>query len=201
MKKPDPGKVKTRLAKTIGDIEAVKIYEFLLHKTKQEVLQLNCNINVFYWPEIIEFDLWSERMIDKRRQVEGDLGQKMQHAFHQAFADGAERVAIIGTDCYELDTSLITKAFEDLKRHDVVIGPSEDGGYYLLGMNKLYTPCFQDKVWSTDTVFKDTLSSLETLNLTYSILSELIDIDEWEDLKRYPELLKNIEYPINHEYS
>ncbi|MDX5437648.1 MAG: TIGR04282 family arsenosugar biosynthesis glycosyltransferase, partial [Pontibacter sp.] len=126
----------------------------------------------------------------KRVQPTGDLGKKMQKAFAAAFLEGYISVVIIGSDCLQLTPDIINRAYKELETHDVVIGPALDGGYYLLGMNCLYPQLFQNKRWSTEHVFPDTIHDLQRLHLSYTLLPHLSDIDHAEDLDE--EMLGNL---------
>jgi rSAM/selenodomain-associated transferase 1 len=112
----------------------------------------------------------------------------MAHAFQWGFENGYEKIVIIGTDLWDLDLTIIQKAFESLERTEVVIGPASDGGYYLLGKQKMIPMIFKNKKWSSETVFSDTLKDLKKNSI--SLLEKKNDIDLLEDLKQQPELLK-----------
>ena len=117
-----------------------------------------------------------------------DLGARMSNAFRQAFIKGYEQVVLIGSDCYDLDESQISEAFAALHQKQVAIGPAHDGGYYLVGMNDFYPSLFQNKNWSSETVFSETISSIEQENISYHKLEQLSDIDDLQDLMRYDDL-------------
>ena len=125
-------------------------------------------------------DLWPG--YEQRLQLPGDLGTKMQMAFSHAFASGAHAAIIIGTDCPGLTEALLQEAFAALATHEVVIGPAEDGGYYLLGMRELYTDLFLNKSWSTDSVLPHTLADADRLGLQVKQLPVLRDVDDATDL-------------------
>ena len=112
----------------------------------------------------------------------------MLHAFQDAFENNYEKVIIIGSDLYDLQPKHIEEAIIALDNNDVVIGPAQDGGYYLLGMKTLYKKAFAPKNWGTETVLADTLSDLDTQ--TVQLLETLNDIDHAEDLEPY-EAFKN----------
>ncbi|PIV97892.1 MAG: glycosyltransferase, partial [Flavobacteriaceae bacterium CG17_big_fil_post_rev_8_21_14_2_50_31_13] len=131
-----------------------------------------------------ENDNWNPEIFQKYLQVEGDLGVKMQHAFKQSFEKGYEKVAIIGSDLFDLTPEIIQEAFHALETHEVVIGPAKDGGYYLLGMKKLYQSVFENKNWGTATVLKETLEDLT--NKKVFLLEELNDVDVFEDIEFHP---------------
>ena len=190
VRNPELGKVKTRLSKTIGDSAALKIYMSLLNHT-ESVLNLITADKVVYYSEGIQFnDLWSALHYQKKLQRGSDLGARMEHAFETAFQDLYEKVVIVGSDLYDLSPTHIENAFEALENHDLVIGPSLDGGYYLLGMKELHSAVFKNKLWGTDAVLKSTLKDLKQQNV--KLLEVLNDIDTYEDLKAHPELLKII---------
>ncbi len=187
MKNPQFGKVKTRLAATVGEQEALRIYLKLLERTREVTLPLAVDKTVCYTPDVLVDDLWNNEHYQKTRQSDGNLGERMQQSFAAGFAQGYQRVCIIGSDCYELSTEVIEEAFEQLNAHDVVIGPSTDGGYYLLGMNRLHATFFTDKVWSTASVKEDTVRDAKRMNLRWFELPTLTDVDEEDDLKTMTE--------------
>ncbi|WKN32770.1 TIGR04282 family arsenosugar biosynthesis glycosyltransferase [Porifericola rhodea] len=182
VKKPEIGKVKTRLAATVGDEKALEVYQQLLERTFAITHVLPQEKVVYYTPEIVHHDLWNEAYFLKALQVEGTLGERMKQAFAERFEAGYQKVCIIGSDCYQLSTEIVEQAFAALETQDVVIGPSTDGGYYLLGMNKLHAALFQDKAWSTDKVLEQTIDTARQHKLSCFILPELSDVDREEDL-------------------
>jgi len=187
---PELGKTKTRLAKTIGNEKALEIYKLLLQKTKTVTKDLNCDKAVYYSVKIRENDIWDETIYQKHQQKGEDLGIRMENAFLNGFTNGYEKVMIVGSDLFDLTPEHINKAFEKLNDNDVVIGPAEDGGYYLLGMKQQHASIFKNKEWGTASVRKDTLSDLKD-NTVY-LLEELNDIDVYDDLKKHDSLLKII---------
>ncbi|MGV6827819.1 MAG: TIGR04282 family arsenosugar biosynthesis glycosyltransferase [Flavobacteriales bacterium] len=187
---PELGKVKTRLAKTVGDQSALKIYQFLLNHTQKIVKNINADKAVYYSIKVRENDMWNHTIYQKYLQIGDDLGIKMQHAFESAFQKNYQKVIIVGSDLYDLQPKHIKLAFKNLDHHDVVMGPAKDGGYYLLGMKTLYPKVFKNKDWGTETVQKNTLHDLQ--NETVFLLEELNDIDTYEDMKENTELKKLI---------
>jgi uncharacterized protein len=182
VKNPVKGKVKTRLAASIGDKNALIIYNYLLDHTREITSELPVSRYLFY-DETINFkDNWPSQKFKKYIQTGKDLGERMQNAFQTVFEQGDQQVLIIGSDCIDLDSSIINEAFTSLATHDFVIGPAMDGGYYLLGMSSIETSVFQNKNWSTNTVATDTLKDIKHLNKTCSILPQLSDVDTIEDL-------------------
>lgn len=181
---PELGKVKTRLAKTVGDETALKIYQFLLDKTQDVTQKVSSDKAVFYSEEICINDNWNNEIFQKYLQIGSDLGSKMQHAFQQSFENGYEKVAIIGSDLYDITPQIIENAFEELTSNDVVLGPAKDGGYYLLGMKSIQKTIFQNKKWGTNAVLKETLEDLRDKKVY--LLEELNDVDVFEDIEFHP---------------
>jgi rSAM/selenodomain-associated transferase 1 len=187
---PELGKVKTRLAKSIGDVSALTIYKLLLKHTATVLHDLSFDKVVYYSEKVEENDFWEARLFEKKRQKGADLGKRMQHAFETAFEKGYQKVLIIGSDLFDLKSIHITTAFDALENHDLTIGPSLDGGYYLLGMKELYPAVFKNKKWGTDSILENTLKDLQQQNV--KLLEALNDIDTFEDLQQQPKLLKKI---------
>lgn len=182
VRNPELGKVKTRIANTLGDAAALNIYQILLEKTKSVVQNLNCKKYIFYSDYIGDQDLWSDASFIKRLQVAGDLGAKMKMAFEEVIADGADKIVIIGSDCFDLSTKIIENAFASLNFNDAVIGPAEDGGYYLLGLKELIPSVFELKEWSTPTLFNSTFYTLKEQFKEVVMLPTLNDVDEAKDV-------------------
>ncbi|CAA0146860.1 TIGR04282 family arsenosugar biosynthesis glycosyltransferase [Tenacibaculum maritimum] len=181
---PELGKVKTRLAKAVGNETALTIYKFLLDKTKKVTQNLNCDKAVYYSVQVRNHDIWEEKNYQKKLQKGEDLGIRMHNAFQEAFENNYEKVLIIGSDLYDLTPNHIHEAFDKLNSNEVVIGPAKDGGYYLLGMKKLIPSIFKNKNWGTSSVRKDTLKDLEKVNV--HLLEPLNDVDLIEDIEDHP---------------
>lgn len=178
-----PGHVKTRLAKDIGIDGALDVYKYLIEHTYEATKELDCSKAVFYSEYIEIEDIWDTEEYKLFVQKGPDLGDRMLNAFKHAFDKGFEKAVIIGTDCWELSDEVIEEAFEKLDENDVVIGPATDGGYYLIGMNKLYPGLFHDKKYSHDNVLKDVLTEIGQMDAEFHLLPELSDIDTFQDLK------------------
>lgn len=179
VKNPIPGTVKTRIARTVGNERAVAVYQHLLRHTQAITQQLRCHRVVYYGDFINEDDGWNG--CEKRLQVDGNLGQRMQESFREQFEHGADRVAIIGSDCLSITARHIETAFASLDEADVVIGPATDGGYYLLAMKKLHPALFDGMPWSQPDLRQQTERAIRVNGLTVCQLDELTDIDEWAD--------------------
>ncbi len=191
IKNPRLGHVKTRLAATLGAATALKIYRYLLDKTRETALLTPVRRVLFYSEAVSAHDDWPDAFFEKKVQHPGDLGERMSEAFRLAFADGAEKAVIIGSDCPDLSADGLMSAFEALESNDLVVGPSADGGYYLLGMSRFVPALFEGVAWSTDQVLHQTLATATQLALQVHTLPTLRDIDEeadWQDyLQRHPE--------------
>lgn len=184
------GKVKTRLAATIGDKKALEIYGQLVKHTLNQVSRPEQE-TLLYFSDNLHRDLPAiENESSLRLQKGDDLGERMSNAFKEVFESSAEKAIIIGTDCPGLDSSIIDKAFHALDTHQVVIGPATDGGYYLLGMKNFRQCLFEDMPWSTSKVLELTLQKCVMHKLTYTLLKELSDIDDENDLNSWNELQK-----------
>lgn len=183
---PELGKVKTRLAKTIGNQAALNIYKYLLEHTEKIIRSIDSDKAVFYTNSIENNDLWNDSVYQKHLQQGDDLGLKMSNAFKNAFNENYKKVIIVGSDLPDLKEHHINDAFEQLENHDIALGPAHDGGYYLMGMKKMNELVFLNKEWGTSTVLGDTLKELVSKNVF--LLEALNDIDVYEDLKNYDSL-------------
>lgn len=184
IKNPEDGKVKTRLAKTIGSTGALNIYKKLLHLTLQSAIKIPVSRQLWYSSYIDYEDAWDQEKFGKFLQEGDDLGVRMKKAFAQAFDEGFEKVVIIGSDCPDVTPEILQQAFSYLDEKPVVIGPAHDGGYYLLGMRYFIPSLFLDKSWSTKRVYTQTIETLKQLNVKFEVLPKLNDIDTEEDLKK-----------------
>ena len=189
IRNPERGKVKTRLAKSIGDDAALQVYRLLLQHTRRIAETVSCERFLLYADQVSRNDDWNETMFSKHLQSGNDLGERMLHAFELVFGQGCSQAIIIGSDCPGIDPALVESAFARLTEHDVVIGPATDGGYYLLGMNRPLPELFRGKAWSTSAVFPQTMDDIKTLGLRCSLLPALTDVDEETDLPAMQHLL------------
>lgn len=188
---PQAGRSKTRLIPYIGAQQAA-----LLQKRMTEKLLVEAD-TLYHRTQIPSSLFYSDgspflmqEWLGKRHFVEqhdGDLGQRMEHAFRYMFSLGYSRIILVGSDIPALNTHLLESAFNTLENHDTVLGPTEDGGYYLIGIKKdafphLSKALFHNIPWSTKTVFS--LSSMQIREAGYSLtcLPTLRDIDHYSDL-------------------
>ena len=179
--------VKTRLKTAIGKNKSIWVYNQILKKTFLVLKNIKTDIAVFHYNSIISknpfknFSKWNKIQIGK------NLGEKISNAFNWGFEKGYKKIIIIGSDLWDLNEEIINKGFLELNKNKVVIGPSIDGGYYLLGLNKKMPKIFEGIKWGTQSVLAETLKLLE--HEPY-ILPELNDIDTFEDLITNPSLFK-----------
>lgn len=171
---PELGKVKSRLAKEIGEEKALVIYGMMLQKTMDEV-QASSLDYVIHWSGGVESFSYLPKGIP---QVEGDIGEKMWGAIK----DQIQPVIIIGTDCPDLDISVLNQAVVLLQSNDVVFGPARDGGYYLIAMNIPSKKLFEGISWSTSSVLKESIEICKKEGFTFGLLPTLNDVDEKKDL-------------------
>jgi hypothetical protein len=183
VRKPEYGKVKTRLAETVGKDKALEIYRELLEHTKEIAAGVGADKFVYYSDAIDKEDLWANHIFFKRVQANDELGARMSQAFEEVFANGYKKAIVIGSDCFELTKEMIEHGFSVLNKKDIVIGPAADGGYYLLGMKTLERTIFQDKAWSSDSVYQQTVTDFKNLSLTFEALPVLRDVDTEADWK------------------
>ena len=190
VKWPEPGRVKTRLAAKLGDTAAADVYRKLVARVFAR-LPRNAELLVFFEPVTRRDDIeqWL-RELDRTRtshfaaQSSGDLGVRLTRAFEHAFSFGHEHVAAVGTDCIDLDAALFEKTWEALKQHEVVLGPAEDGGYYLVALRALQPTLFRGMDWSTDHVLAQTLARAAAADLRVFLLPRRYDVDTYEDWRR-----------------
>jgi len=188
-KNAELGKVKTRLAATIGDQAAFDAYQLLVNYTHKIVSKFPAQ-KVLFFSNHLEEEL-SKYSKDYQFEVQSGegLGEKMCNAFQQLFEEKFDRLVIIGTDCAEITSELITEAFERLEESEVVIGPAYDGGYYLIGMRTFIPGLFNGIPWSTDQVAVLTKEYLTRNELSFALLPTLSDVDFEEDWNRFKDKL------------
>ncbi len=183
LKNAEKGYAKTRLAAGIGDEDAFRAYLHLLSKTRSLCEQLSMPVFLFYSKEIPD-QSWGLENEHHALQSKGNLGDKMKAAFSSVLLK-FQHVIIIGSDCPYITKGHITQAFDQLQSHDLVFGPSLDGGYYLMGMNAVHDTLFDQIPWSTDQVLAISTEKCLNNSLSYSLLEPLEDIDEITSWNRY----------------
>lgn len=185
---PVLGKVKTRLASSFGNEFALDFYKECSRHLFEEIEQ---NQSEFFTPfvfcsekdELNKMKDWVGSGFEYYYQEGSDLGERMNNAFKQVFTLGAKKAAIIGTDVPDISKKLITSSFTLLDEKDFVIGPSTDGGYYLLGMKNLAFDLFSGIEWSTESVLDRTINRITKNDFSFTKLEQLYDIDDERSIK------------------
>lgn len=195
-KRPLLGHCKTRLAKGVGDAGALLIYQALLDHTLAAVRETSFRKVLMVDPpeHAATGPQWAPEMDAYVPQAPGDLGERMSAAVAGAFGRGAEKVILIGCDCPQISKDTVFSSFNALDHTDVVLGPTVDGGYYLLGLKENHASLFKDVPWSTGEVFEKTLNILKFQTLSYISLDTFSDVDTLEDFRQVRHLrpLKNL---------
>lgn len=188
-KLPKPGQVKTRLIPRLGEEGAAELYDRIAHYIFNLTLRHHLDHQEFELR--IDYDggtqdemeEWVGPGFELFPQVEGDLGQRMTASMQLAFERGAQKVVLIGTDCPQLTVEIVRQAFDELDNKDLVLGPSLDGGYYLIGMKAPQFHVMEDIPWSTEAVLSETMKKAQGLKV--GLLPELMDLDTPEDLESH----------------
>ncbi len=184
VKYPTPGRVKTRLAKTVGDQEAARLYSELAERNFKAIASLHkrsiCDIVVLFDPPEKSEDVkrWLSLSCEYLPQSGGGLSERLTQAFREAFQKGGKRVMALGSDTLGLMPDVIQQGFEALQSNDVVVGPAEDGGYYLIGSASFQPKLFEGIAWSTSEVLPQTYKIINNLRLSHQTLNQLQDLDE-----------------------
>lgn len=181
-KTPEIGKVKTRLARDTSPEFAVEFYEVCLQYLFNELHDNQSDILLYLTPDSDENYFHPFKPQNICYQVsDNNLGHRMASAF-EAELEHFEKVLLIGSDIPSLDNRLLSMALDSLDNHPTVIGPAEDGGYYLIGFRQgNFINCFEDIEWSTETVLSETLRKFEGIPLF--LLPYCRDVDTLEDLQ------------------
>lgn len=186
IKYPEEGKVKTRLASTTNSKFAVNIYRAISENIFCELDKLDEDIDVLVFYSTIDnvekITSWVGRQFHYKAQTGLDLGEKMSNAFESTFSQNFLSSIIIGSDVPDITSSIIMDAFNNLENNDVVISPSDDGGYSLLGLKNMHKELFQNIRWSSKHVLNETLKTINDMKLKLSLLESLNDIDTEEEL-------------------
>jgi uncharacterized protein len=187
---PEPGKTKTRLITALGPDGAARLYRQMAEHTVGTARNLtrarNVSLEVRY--EGASKDLmssWLGHDLDYREQTGNDLGDRMWWAFQDAFDDGLTRVVVVGCDCPGINVDILDAALEQLANWDLVLGPANDGGYYLIGLRKPCQELFRSIAWGSDRVLDQTLGIARCRQLSVFFVSALNDVDRPEDLLKF----------------
>jgi rSAM/selenodomain-associated transferase 1 len=190
LKVPRAGEVKTRLARDVGAHEAVVIYRRLVEH-QMRAIPADWKIEVHYAPADGDGEIqeWLGQRPAFFSQLGEHLGERLAHATAGAFSRGAERLVVIGGDCPGLDEATLRTASRALKSVDVVLGPADDGGYYLIGLKRSTPEIFERIAWSSDTVLESTLERVRERGLSHVLLNRKGDVDDLPGWRRLEALL------------
>ena len=195
VKSPEAEGVKSRLGATIGEKKTRQVYRCFVEDLLDALDKGNYGLKIFFYPpdRLQDVSGWLGCDRSYEPQTGDDLGQRMKNAFEKCFADGFEAAILIGSDCPDLPREIIDEGFAALTSRDAVVGPSLDGGYYLIGFkSETFLPDFFSGIpWSTDGVLKRTLAIVDQKRLRVSLLPPWRDIDTREDLKAFVERHRN----------
>ena len=193
---PEAGKTKTRLARTIGQAEAANLYQAFLTDLATRFVNLNCDLHWAYTPANVDYQTFITALVPYQTQQMwsfpqqgADFAERLHHAFQWAEQHGFQRTIVISSDSPHIRPEMITRAIEALEHADVVLGPADDGGYYLLAMHKAYD-VFSGIPMSTAVVAQMTIEAAQRRGLKVHLLDSLFDIDELPDLQRLARLLE-----------
>ena len=187
VKAPVPGHVKTRLCPPLTPVEAAELYQAFAADTVAMARRLmrtkRMACRVAYDPHpAAPTPAWLDPTLPWDRQRGRQLGQRLIHAGASAFADGADPLVIIGSDTPDLPATRVLRAFDALRTHELVLGPSADGGYYLIGLQRPVPALFRGIDWSTERVLAQTLERARSLPLRVALLKPHRDLDAWSDV-------------------
>lgn len=191
----NPGKVKTRLGASIGMDQSASIYQSMLADLLNRLQSVGDRRTIVYTPEnaLQSFSQLAKSTGDHwelAAQSDGPLGQRMTHFFESAFAQpSTENVLLIGSDCPTITPATCDAAWEALRHNDVVLGPTFDGGYYLIGMSKQFSDVFSGITYSTQSVLDQTVALMKKRGLKFELLPKLQDIDELPQLEELQQWL------------
>ncbi|MHC4110211.1 MAG: TIGR04282 family arsenosugar biosynthesis glycosyltransferase [Planctomycetota bacterium] len=187
VKHPAAGKVKTRLSEHVGQDAATDLYKSFVADILTTLHAISVNFKIVFYPPDAEkkFQQWLGQGYSYIRQTGKDLGQRMKNAFLQVFSDGFDKVVLIGSDIPDLPADYLELGFKTLETNDVVLGPSSDGGYYLIGFVKeAFLPdVFESITWSSADVLEQTLNILKKHEQRVYLLPQWHDVDTLTDLK------------------
>jgi len=192
MRAPFQDSVKTRLAKTIGQQKASQFYHLCVDTIISQINELPPNIekHIFFAEPVEEaaIDYLKDLGFNIEVQTGETLGIRLRNAFYKVFQSGTSKAVIVASDVPDLTAGIVEEAISRLDSNDVVIGPSHDGGYYLIGLRKINESLFKRISWGTGQVCRQTLDAADKEELTVRQLPILIDIDTAVDLRRWTEI-------------
>ena len=188
---PVLGQVKTRLASETGAARALEIYRAMTEHVLGVMRSVGARVTVAYTPADAGplMRAWLGDDVSHESQADGDIGARMAAAFASHVAGGADRVAIIGSDCPTITRETILTALTALDDADVVFGPALDGGYYLVAARTLHPALFRDVPWSSTRTLEVSLARAKEAGLRVAMLTPMRDIDTIDDWRASGERL------------
>lgn len=187
VKYPEQDRVKTRLATEFGGEIAVELYKNFVLDMLSTILKLDVPFRICFYPESAgdKVKKWLGEEYAYISQTGSNLGDRMKNALAKAFNEGFSRAILIGSDLPDLPEALLIEALQSLESHNAVVGPSSDGGYYLIGFSKAYflPEVFDGISWSTENVYQQTINALESHLSKIHILPQWFDVDTSADLR------------------
>jgi rSAM/selenodomain-associated transferase 1 len=187
----EPGEVKTRLGAVVGHHRAARIARAFLQTTLERLATYDAELTLFYAPQHRRdaFAALAPARWGLEPQANGDLGERLEHALQWAQRSGGTQVALVGADSPTLPVAHLEEAFAALGRYDAVLGPTADGGYYLVGASRTAPPLFRGMPWSTSDLWQASCQALDRAGWSWQALPAWYDVDEWADLERLQEEL------------
>jgi rSAM/selenodomain-associated transferase 1 len=189
-KEPELGKVKTRLGRALGKEKALKIYLWLIKKMFKTFKTTDYEVKVYFTPRNKKLKALAPKRFKFKAQKGRDLGIRMLNAFQQNI-NLYGKVVLIGADCPFLNKRLINRSFRALDNYDVVLGPTEDGGYHLIGLTHIFPKIFTGIAWGKNSVLRQTLRKCKLLSIKPFLLKKTYDIDTIHDLKKWRKIDAN----------
>ena len=189
---PEKGRVKTRLETHLDQDKILHLYRYFVEDVLSAIKKSGFSVTICYLPPEREREIkaWLGPASAYAPQTGADLGQRMGNAFMQAFTrttSPADQALLIGSDFPDLDSGILDQAFDSLSQNDMTLGPAVDGGYYLIGFNRLsfIKEVFDNVSWGTGQVFPETMQKVDQAGLKVHVLPEWQDIDTFEDLELF----------------
>lgn len=195
VKYPVEGKVKTRLAAKLGEEIVIELYKSFVLDMLSTIQQLNVPFRICFYPDSARDKVkeWLGEKYAYMSQGGSNLGDRMKNALIHTFEEGFSRAILIGSDSPDLPATFLIEALQSLESHHAVIGPSSDGGYYLIGFSQAHflLNAFDGISWSTENVFQQTIDVLEGHSKDVHILPQWFDVDTHTDLRELIERNRN----------
>jgi rSAM/selenodomain-associated transferase 1 len=202
VKYPEKGKVKRRLSTDLDEEIIQELYRCFVDDTLATIKKIDADRFICFFPTDMKkkFQEWLGTTFSFLPQKGTDLGERMKNCFSDAFTKGFRKVVLMGSDSPDLPEAFLQNAFSELQTHDVVLGPSSDGGYYLIGFrNTTFTRrVFEEIHWSTPMVFQETVAKIKEANRSLHILPAWSDVDTITDLKNLVSRSENTVFKSSH---